>query len=142
MWQKTAHLYGLFPGLLTSPRQQGRFDCMPDESAMGQDAVARQLKDLVEISRSRGLVYPIENKTDFVAQMSRSADPVIFRGQAYDPAWSSQLIPDFFFPVASERDLVARAVELLIARGMLPLESMPAGGGADPSEPEASREPS
>jgi hypothetical protein len=114
---------------------------MPDESAIGGD-VARQMDELVQISRNRGLVYPIQSKSDFVAQMSRSTDPVVFRGQAYDPAWSSQLIPDFFFPVASERDLVGRAVELLIARGMLPLDTMSALGEVDRSELEASHEPS
>jgi hypothetical protein len=104
---------------------------------MGDDIVLRQVDELVEIARSRGLVYPIEKKSDFVAQMSRSSAPVVFRGNAYDPQWSSQLIPEFFFPIASERDLVAKAMELLMARGMLPLDAVAAQAGVDPSEPEA-----
>jgi hypothetical protein len=110
---------------------------MLDASSLGHEAVAlQQLEELVELARARGLLYPIDSKSDFVAQMSRSSAPVVFRGQEYDPAWSSQLIPEFFFPVASEGDLVAKALELLMARGMLPLDAMAARAGVDPTESE------
>lgn len=88
---------------------------------MDHDVVLQQLEELAEIARDRGLIYPIDTKSDFVAQMVRLSAPVVFRGTPYAPEWASQLIPEFFFPVASERDLLAKAMELLMARGMLPL---------------------
>lgn len=103
------------------------------------DDIVRQLGELAEISRTRGLTYPIEKKSDFVAQMCSSGEPIVFRGRAYDPEWSSQLIPAFFFPVASERDLLAKAMELLMARGMVPLDAAALQAGINPLDPETNQ---
>ena len=71
--------------------------------------------------RSRNLEYPIANKADFVASMSRLGHPIRFRGQVYDAGYGANLVPDFFFPVTSEHDLLAKVSELLMSRGLLPL---------------------
>jgi hypothetical protein len=104
---------------------------------MSDDVGLRSMEEFVEMARARGLVYPIEKKSDFVAQMSRSNTPIVFRGKEYAPGWSSQLIPEFFFPVTSERDLVSKAMELLMARGMLPLDAT-AHAGVDSPDSKAS----
>jgi len=84
--------------------------------------VTRQREEFVALARARGLRFPIETKAQFIAQMLRPGGPVIFRGVAYDPEFAANLIPEFFFPIDSEQDLVAKALELLMARGLLPLQ--------------------
>lgn len=77
--------------------------------------------DLAQITASRRLSFPIATKADFVAQMTSGDEPVLFRGESYDARFAANLIPEFFFPVASEEDLTGKAEELLIARGLTPL---------------------
>ena len=78
-----------------------------------------QASDLVALIRSRGVEYPISSKADFVALMSRSGQPVSFRGRMYDAAYGAGLVPEFFFPVTSETDLLAKLEQLLVSRGLL-----------------------
>ena len=85
----------------------------------------RLVSDLSSISRSRELSYPMATKQDFVAQMTRSGDPIVFDGVSYDAEFAAALIPDFFFPVESEADLVTKSTELLYARGLI---GLPGGG--------------
>jgi hypothetical protein len=87
--------------------------------------IRRQDEELVALARARGLKYPIETRSQFVAQMVAPGRPVIFRGVAYEAEFASSLIPEFFFPIASEQDLVSKALELLMARGLLPLQRLP-----------------
>jgi len=84
--------------------------------------ITRQHEDFVALARATGLRFPIESKAQFIAQMLRPGKPVIFRGVAYDPEFAANLIPEFFFPISTEQDLVAKAMELLMARGLLPLQ--------------------
>jgi hypothetical protein len=93
------------------------------------DVRAAQQRELVEIARSRRLRYPIKTKAEFIAQMRRAADTVVFRDRVYDAVLATELIPEFFFPVESERDLVEKTMELLLARGLLPFATAPLGGG-------------
>lgn len=81
--------------------------------------------EVVAVIRSRNLTYPVASKADFVALMTRSRQPVLFRGTAYDPGFGASLVPEFFFPVTSEQDLIAKVTELLMARGLLPLRRSP-----------------
>ena len=83
--------------------------------------------ELERIARARELVYPIETKREFVTQMTRSEDPVAFRGMSYDAEFAAELIPDFFFPLDSEDDLLTKASELLMARGLLAVPASTAG---------------
>jgi len=77
--------------------------------------------EIAELLRGRSLSYPIETKAAFIEQMAASSDQVVFRGRSYDARFGAGLIPDFFFPLASEEDLVTKVAELLISRGLLPL---------------------
>lgn len=97
------------------------------ELDVSSNAAARR-RELVALGRSRGLRYPIRSKSEFVRQMTAIVEPVRFRDGSYDAAFASALIPDFFFPVESEDDLVDKALELLMARGMLPLEQAHVAG--------------
>lgn len=92
---------------------------------MTEAAVAAQQQEFVALARQRGLTYPIRTKAEFVRQMTRSGEPVAFSGNHYDARFAAALIPEFFFPVDSEDDLVGKALELLMARGMLPLQELP-----------------
>lgn len=83
--------------------------------------------ELLHLARQRGLRYPIATKGDFVRQMTESGDQVVFRRMSYDAAFAASLIPEFFFPVDSEDDLMEKATELLMARGLLPLAARPGG---------------
>jgi hypothetical protein len=80
--------------------------------------------ELSELVHSRNLLYPIRNKADFLSQML-SGGPVIYKGTPYDPGYASSLVPAFFFPVNSEEEMIARATELMISRGHLPVSSQP-----------------
>jgi hypothetical protein len=86
--------------------------------AQAADAIADELRRL---ARSRDLRFPIKAKALFVEQMT-AGPPVTFRGETYDAAFAAQLIPAFFFPLASEDELLAKTLELLMARGMVPLQ--------------------
>jgi len=77
--------------------------------------------EIIELIRSRQLSYPVASKADFVAQMVQSGAPVVFRGKVYDPEFAAGLMPEFFFPVESERDMYRKAVDLITARGLLPM---------------------
>ena len=76
--------------------------------------------EIAALLRLRDLTYPIATKADFVRLMTRAAEPVLFRGRRYDPGFAARLVPEFFFPVTSEQDLVAKLGELLVARGLSP----------------------
>jgi hypothetical protein len=80
--------------------------------------------EVLTLIRSRHLEYPIASKAAFLRLMTQSTEPVFFRGKAYDAGYAS-FVPDFFFPVASEQDLVTKITELLISRGLLPLRGRP-----------------
>jgi hypothetical protein len=85
--------------------------------------------DLMRIARERPLQYPVETKTDFIAQLTSWPGSIMFRGQVYPVEFAARLIPEFFFPLRDEEDLMAKATELLIARGLL---SMPTRGDTRP----------
>jgi hypothetical protein len=91
----------------------------------GQGVALAPDPEVAAVIRSRNLSYPIAIKADFVALMTRSRQPVLYRGKAYDPGFGASLVPDFFFPVTSEQDLIAKVTELLMARGLLPLRRSP-----------------
>jgi hypothetical protein len=86
-----------------------------------QDAIAQQEREFVDLARERGLSFPIETKEEFVEQMTRAGATVLFRGEPYDAEAAARLMPEFFFPVASEEELVSKSLELLMSRGMIPL---------------------
>src|SRR5215208_5582576 len=87
------------------------------------DADERQDRDLIRIARERRLPYPIASKADFVAAMAATGESVRFRDQTYPVEFAANLIPEFFFPILDEEDLVAKAGDLLVARGLSPLPS-------------------
>lgn len=76
---------------------------------------------LVKFLCAQRLSYPLETKDEFIAQMARVRQRVNFRGRRYDVSSAAQLVPDFFFPVTSEADLLVKVGELLMARGLAPL---------------------
>jgi len=77
--------------------------------------------EIAELLHSRSFSYPITTKSDFIEQMVQSSDTVVFRGVSYDARFGAGLLPDFFFPLASEEDLVTKVAELLISRGLAPM---------------------
>ncbi|TMQ14056.1 MAG: hypothetical protein E6J91_16535 [Deltaproteobacteria bacterium] len=77
--------------------------------------------DIAELLRRQSFSYPINTKADFIEQMVAVSDTVVFRGVPYDTRFGAGLLPDFFFPLASEEDLVTKVAELLISRGLVPL---------------------
>jgi hypothetical protein len=85
-----------------------------------------QTREFVKMSRERGLRFPLQTKDEFIQAMTVSSEPVHFRGQEYSAADVSRLIPDFFFPLTSEDDLIRKATELLMARGLLPVQPLDA----------------
>ena len=92
---------------------------------MTQEAIEQQQREFVDLARERGLSFPIETKDEFVTQMTRAGGTVVFRGKPYDAEAAARLMPDFFFPLASEEELVSKSLELLMSRGMLPLGAEP-----------------
>jgi len=79
--------------------------------------------DLTKLVSDRKLKFPMATKDDFVEQMVESGADVQFRGMSYDARFGASLIPEFFFPVQSDAELIGKVVELLISRGLLPLPS-------------------
>lgn len=88
--------------------------------------------EIAELVRKHALRYPIQSKEEFVSQMVAKGQPVVFRGTAYDPAFAANLMPAFFFPVISPSDMVGKAMELIISRGLLPFPT--AQRASDPNE--------
>ena len=78
--------------------------------------------ELIALLRDRHLEYPIASKADFLTLMNRSRQPVRFRGTAYGAGFGANLVPSFFFPVTSERDLITKLTELLMSRGLACVE--------------------
>ncbi len=56
--------------------------------------------------------------------MSEMPGPVHYGGQYYEVGFVSNLVPDFLFPVQSEQDMLAKITELLVSRGLLPLDAL------------------
>lgn len=92
---------------------------------MPMNQLPAQSPEIAELVHSRHLEYPIETKAQFIAQMTRSEEPVVWRGVPYDPAFGGNLVPAFFFPITSEDDLIAKATELIISRGLYPVLGQP-----------------
>jgi hypothetical protein len=80
--------------------------------------------ELSELVRLRNLRYPILNKEDFLSQMLLGG-PVVFKLTPYEPGYAASLMPTFLFPIKSEQELIAKAIELMISRGRLSLHSQP-----------------
>jgi hypothetical protein len=78
----------------------------------------KQDAEIAELIKGRGLVFPIVCKRDFIAQMTKSGEAICFRGVTYDPSFAAGLVPDFFFPVTCEQDMLEKAVDLITARGL------------------------
>jgi hypothetical protein len=91
---------------------------------MIENSLSTQYSEFVELARTRHLEFPIENKEQFISQMTKSHSPVIFRGKAYDPTFATGLFPEFFFPITSESDLINKALELIMSRGLIPCKSL------------------
>jgi len=89
-----------------------------------RDELTDTWRELLSLARGRDLVYPMATKDDFIAQMTRSGKAVVFRNQSYDAERVARLIPQFFFPVASEQDLMHKTLELLVSRGLLPVQAL------------------
>ena len=77
--------------------------------------------EVVAIIRDLHLEYPVVTRDDFVARISNSRDTIVFRDIAYDAAFGASLLPAFYFPITSEQDLLAKAIELMMARGLVPV---------------------
>lgn len=77
--------------------------------------------DVVRFLRGQGLGYPLGTKDEFIAQMTRVKRSVTFHGRRYDVGSAAHLVPDFFFPITSEADLLVKVRELLMARGLVPM---------------------
>ncbi|TCK75047.1 hypothetical protein [Acidipila rosea] len=79
-----------------------------------------QYPEVEQLLRERKLQFPIPTKSEFIEQMTSRGEPVMFRNVAYDPHFAADLMPEFFFPVLSEEDMLQKGVELMIARGLFP----------------------
>ena len=79
-----------------------------------------QYPEVEQLLRERKLQFPIFTKDDFIEQMTMRGEPVMFRNIAYDPHFAAELMPEFFFPISSEEDMLQKGVELMIARGLFP----------------------
>jgi hypothetical protein len=76
---------------------------------------------IAELARLRdaiGLRFPIADKTEFGAQMTAHAPRLEFVGKTYDTEFVAELIPSFLFPLSDSDDLMHKAQELLLARGL------------------------
>jgi hypothetical protein len=78
--------------------------------------------EILPLIRSRALEYPIASKAHFLVLMNRPKRPVLFRGTAYDAGFGAGLVPEFFFPVTSEDDLITKITQLLMSRGLVALD--------------------
>lgn len=85
-------------------------------------AIAEQYVEVVGIIRALKLDYPIATQQEFVAYISSSCEVITFRGIAYDARFAANLLPPFYFPITSEQDLVGKAIELMMARGLVPMK--------------------
>jgi hypothetical protein len=83
--------------------------------------ILKRYPEIAELLHSRSLTYPIDSKAVFIEQMAAGSETVMFRSQTYDVRFGAGLLPDFFFPLASEEDLVTKVAELLISRGLVSL---------------------
>jgi uncharacterized protein (DUF4213/DUF364 family) len=91
---------------------------------MVEISLSTQYSELVELARTHNLKFPIENKEQFISQMTKSNSPLIFRGKAYESTFATDLLPEFFFPITSESDLINKALELMMSRGLIPCQSL------------------
>jgi hypothetical protein len=91
---------------------------------MVEISLSTQYSELVELARTCHLEFPIENKEQFISQMTKSNSPLIFRGKAYEPTFATGLLPEFFFPITSESDLINKALELMMSRGLISCQSL------------------
>jgi hypothetical protein len=87
-------------------------------------SAAGELEQIVVLLRGRGVRYPIPNRAVFVRQMRSVPESVTFRGVPYDADFAANLVPDFLFPIETEKDLERKVAELLVSRGLLPLETI------------------
>jgi hypothetical protein len=83
--------------------------------------IATNYSEISRLIQARALPFPIETKKDFIEQMALGGETVIFRDIAYNTRFAAGLMPNFFFPLQSAEDLIAKAVELVVSRGLLPL---------------------
>lgn len=91
---------------------------------MTEPSLTEEIRGLLELARGRGLEYPITDKQQFVDAMTAGGGEVVFRGQSFDAEFAARLIPDFFFPLHSEADLLEKTKDLLVARGMRPIADL------------------
>ena len=84
-----------------------------------------ECSEIAELLEKHSLAFPIATKQDFIEQMVASSEQVVFRGVAYNVRFGAGLLPEFFFPLQSSDDLMAKTVELMISRGLLPLSASP-----------------
>ncbi|SDS74300.1 polyprenyl synthetase family protein [Actinopolymorpha singaporensis] len=94
------------------------------EVLMIEPTLEEEIRGLLELARGRNLQYPIAEKQQFVDAMTASGGEVVFRGESFDTEFAARLIPDFFFPLDSEADLLEKTKDLLVARGMRPLADL------------------
>jgi|SRR5215469_8150365 len=87
--------------------------------------LVRNYPEIASLLDERALSFPITTKKEFVEQMVASGEEIVFRGVAYETRFGAGLLPDFFFPLQSAEDLLTKAVELVISRGLLPLPESP-----------------
>ena len=76
--------------------------------------------EIARLVSERPLAYPIETKQHFIFQMVQGGE-IYFRGTPYEPEFAANLMPEFFFPISSAQDMIEKATELVISRGLLPL---------------------
>jgi hypothetical protein len=79
-----------------------------------------QYVEVLHIIRELNLEFPVATQEQFVDRIAESRDTIVFRGVPYDAAFAARLLPPFYFPIHSEEDLLAKAIELMIARGLIP----------------------
>jgi hypothetical protein len=85
---------------------------------------SRVESELEQLASERDLRFPIATKTEYIAQMTASGEQIVFRGETYDAEFAANLIPEMFFPLESERDLIEKVADLLVARGLSPVPSV------------------
>jgi hypothetical protein len=92
---------------------------------MIDSTVSVHYPEVAGLVRSLNLSYPISTPDGLVTQVVESGRSVVFRGEDYDSRFAASLLPAFCFPLANEEDLIAKTAELLMARGLLPLQPLP-----------------
>jgi hypothetical protein len=101
------------------PQSNGGVGISPTEPLTAD--VATDYPEISRLIHVRALRFPIETKKDFIEQMVSSGEVVMFCGVAYNTRFGAGLMPNFFFPLQSAEDLITKAVELVVSRGLLPL---------------------